>query len=90
MLPIVGFVLIWLGYGVGYYGFNRITGGNDRFRSLFWPGDYTPTPRDGQSASGPTPKAAPAPAAATTQAAGGQAPTVGGSSFGGASGAIHP
>lgn len=38
--------LLWFGYAVGYYGYNRITGGNDSFISLIWPGRYTPTTRD--------------------------------------------
>jgi hypothetical protein len=46
----IGIVFLWFGYGVAYYGFNRITGGNDSFRSLMWPGAYNATPRDGQSA----------------------------------------
>jgi len=42
----IGIVLLWGGYCVAYYGWNRITGGNDSFRSLVWPGDYKPTTRD--------------------------------------------
>jgi hypothetical protein len=42
----IGIALLWAGYCVGYYGWNRITGGNDSFRSLVWPGDYKPTTRD--------------------------------------------
>jgi hypothetical protein len=43
---------LWLGYGVFYYGYNRITGGNDKFISLLWPGRYTPMARDDGSGSG--------------------------------------
>lgn len=46
MAAAIGIVLLWGGYSLAYYGFNRITGGNDSFRSLIWPGDYTPTTRD--------------------------------------------
>lgn len=43
----LGIVLLWLGYSIGYYGYNKITGGNDKFINLIYPGRYTPTPRDG-------------------------------------------
>lgn len=43
----VGVLLSWFGYSVFYHGLNTITGGNDSFVSLIWPGKYTPTPRDG-------------------------------------------
>ena len=42
----IGIVLGWAGYAIFYYGLNRITGGNDTFHSLVWPGAYTPTTRD--------------------------------------------
>jgi hypothetical protein len=45
-VPVVGFVLLWFGYAVAYYGYNQITKGNDSFISLIWPGRYSPTPRD--------------------------------------------
>lgn len=44
----IGIVVAWFGYAAFYYGFNQITGGNDSFVSLIWPGKYNPgTPRDG-------------------------------------------
>lgn len=51
----IGIVLTWFGYSVFYYGLNVVTGGNDSFLSLVWPGRYTPTPRDqpGGGSSGP-------------------------------------
>lgn len=90
----IGFGIAWLGYAVGYYGWNRITGGNDSFKSLFWPGDYKPTTRDGAS----SPTAPVKPVAATGSAPGASSPTVGmgqnpsgpGYSATGAGGAIHP
>lgn len=42
----IGIILAWFGYSVFYYGLNTVTGGNDGFVSLIWPGRYTPTPRD--------------------------------------------
>jgi hypothetical protein len=42
----IGIVLLWAGYSLAYYGFDRITGGNDTFVSLIWPGKYAPTTRD--------------------------------------------
>lgn len=42
----VAIAVLWLGYSVTYYGYNRITGGNDTFKSLVWPGAYSPTSRD--------------------------------------------
>lgn len=48
-MAVFGFVVLWLGYATAYYGYNRITGGNDTFVSLIWPGRYTPTARDGAS-----------------------------------------
>ena len=47
--------LLWGGYAIGYYGWNRITGGNDKFVSLVWPGKWKLTPRDDGSASTPPP-----------------------------------
>jgi hypothetical protein len=38
--------LLWVGYSVSYYGWNRITGGNNTFVSLVWPGRYSPVARD--------------------------------------------
>jgi hypothetical protein len=38
--------VLWAGYSVGYYGWNRITGGNNTFKQLVWPGAYTPVTRD--------------------------------------------
>lgn len=80
----IGFGVFWIGYSVGYYGWNRITGGNDTFKSLVWPGAYKPTARDGGTAPAAS---SPAPSVAGQ----GTNPSAGGSSgFGGASGAIHP
>ena len=42
----LGIVLVWLGYATVYYGYNRITGGNDKFIDLIYPGRYKPTQRD--------------------------------------------
>lgn len=42
----IAVALLWAGYSVSYYGWNRITGGNDKFVSLIWPGKYAPTARD--------------------------------------------
>jgi hypothetical protein len=44
---VIGIGILWAGYAVAYYGFNRITGGNDSFASLVWPGRYNATARDG-------------------------------------------
>lgn len=52
----VGILLVWLGYGVFYYGLDQVTGGNDPFLSLVWPGRYGRTPRDGAD-TGPSPTA---------------------------------
>ncbi len=41
--------ILWAGYSIGYYGWNRITGGNDTFVSLVRPGRYKPTTRDNGS-----------------------------------------
>ena len=42
----IAIIALLLGYGVAYYGWNRITGGNDKFVNLMWPGKYVPTTRD--------------------------------------------
>jgi hypothetical protein len=42
----VPIVLAWFGYSVLYYGLNTVTGGNESFMSLIWPGRYAPVPRD--------------------------------------------
>ena len=42
----IGIGLLAAGYAIGYYGWNRITGGNDTFKSLVWPGAYKPATRD--------------------------------------------
>lgn len=42
----IGIALALAGYALFYYGYNRITGGNDSFKSLVWPGAYSPTTRD--------------------------------------------
>jgi hypothetical protein len=57
----LGIVLVWLGYSIGYYGYNRITGGNDKFVSLVYPGQYKATKLDGAGAT-PQPSAAAPPA----------------------------
>lgn len=49
MAAAIGILVLWGGYSVAYYGWNRITGGNDSFKSLVWPGAYTPTTRDNGS-----------------------------------------
>lgn len=46
----IGIVLLLGGYAAAYYGYNRITGGNDSFKSLVWPGAYKATARDGAAA----------------------------------------
>lgn len=51
-MPAIGIVLMWAGYSVFYYGYNSLTGGNDSFLSLIWPGDYKPTARDSGSTAG--------------------------------------
>lgn len=48
----VGIVLLWGGYCIAYYGWNRITGGNDSFVSLIWPGKYKATTRDSGTGGG--------------------------------------
>lgn len=42
----IGIVLAWFGYSVFYHGLNTVTGGNESFMSLIWPGRYSPVPRD--------------------------------------------
>lgn len=52
----VGIVLAWFGYSVMYYGIDLVTGGNEGFMTLVWPGRYQPVPRDqpgGGGSSGP-------------------------------------
>jgi hypothetical protein len=71
-----GIGFLWIGYSVLYYGYNRITGGNDKFLDLIYPGRYHAVTRDngsggassGSNAGASTPKAAPK-AAATSPAA---------------------
>lgn len=46
----LGIVLAWFGYSVFYYGLNTVTGGNESFMSLIWPGRYAPVPRDSGAA----------------------------------------
>jgi hypothetical protein len=41
--------ILWLSYAVGFYGWNRITGGNDTFLSLTVPGKWKYTVRDSGS-----------------------------------------
>ena len=92
----LGIVLTWFGYALSYYGWNRITGGNDTFVSLIWPGKYAPTPRDSDKVSGGA--AAPAAAAGSQSPAKAPAqqgtnpyvatPTGSTAAFGG--GAVHP
>lgn len=48
----LGILLLWLGYSLGYYGYNRITGGNDKFISLIYPGRWKPVQRDGGASPG--------------------------------------
>ena len=57
----VGIFLSWIGYSVFFYGLDTVTGGNDSFVSLAWPGRYTPTARDGAnpSSNGANPHAGP-------------------------------
>lgn len=45
----VGILMALGGYTLFFYGLNVITGGNDPFLSVFWPGRYKVTPRDGAS-----------------------------------------
>lgn len=62
MVP-VAILLCWAGYAVGYYGADTITGGNDSFISLVWPGRYKAVPRDaagGSTSSGKTTSPSPA------------------------------
>jgi hypothetical protein len=89
----LGIALVWLGYSIGYYGWNRITGGNDTFTSLVYPGRYSPTTRD-SGAGGPAPAAAPgsqSPAKAPAQQGTNpnvQTPT--GATSAATGGAVHP
>lgn len=43
----VGILAAWFGYAVFYYGLDIVTGGNDTFVSLIWPGKYAVTAKDG-------------------------------------------
>jgi hypothetical protein len=70
-----GIAFLWLGYSVVYYGYNRITGGNDHFVDLIYPGRYHPVTRDNGSggpssssspSTSPTTKKSAAPKAAAT------------------------
>lgn len=63
MVP-VAILLCWAGYAVGYYGADVITGGNDSFVALVWPGRYKAVPRDaaGGSTSSGTATKSPSPA----------------------------
>lgn len=56
-MAVFAFASLLLGYSAAFYGYNRITGGNDTFKSLVWPGAYKPVARD-SGAGGPTPPAA--------------------------------
>lgn len=42
----LGIVLGLLGYGLAYYGFQRVTGGNNTILQLFWPGKYQIVAKD--------------------------------------------
>ena len=42
----LGIICLWGGYTVAYYGWNRITGGNNTLKQLAWPGAYAPVTRD--------------------------------------------
>ena len=48
----IGIVAALGGYTLAYYGYDIITGGNDSLWSLFWPGAYKVTARDGQNPAG--------------------------------------
>jgi hypothetical protein len=53
MIP-VGILAAWFGYSVFYYGLDTVTGGNDTFVSLIWPGKYVVTAKDsGAGAAAP-------------------------------------
>jgi len=54
-LPIaigIGLVLVWVGYGVGYYGFDQIRGGNNGFLDLMIPGRFKAVPKDSRGTTG--------------------------------------
>lgn len=51
-MGLFGFAALWLGYSTAYYGYNRITGGNNTFVQLVWPGRYIPVARDDGSGGG--------------------------------------
>lgn len=96
MLGIIGMVVGWLGYSLGFYGWNRITGGNDTFKSLIWPGAYSYTPRDGQGTStsstgqGAPPKPPNSSSAPASAGLSGPGYSVGGGGTGGQPGFVHP
>jgi hypothetical protein len=67
-----GIGFLWLGYSVLYYGYNRITGGNDKFLDLIYPGRYHAVTRDdgsGSASAAPSKPAASKPKAAAKAAA---------------------
>lgn len=61
--------LLWVGYSVGYYGWNRITGGNNTFKQLIWPGAYTIVARDDGSGGASAGASSPAKSAASSPVA---------------------
>lgn len=64
-----GIAFLWVGYSVLYYGYNRITGGNDKFVDLIYPGRYHAVTRDdgsGSASAAPSKPAATKPKAKTT------------------------
>jgi hypothetical protein len=63
VLAVIGFVAAWSGYTLGYYGYNRITGGNNTLKQLWWPGAYTAVSRDSGGSGAPAPPPAAAAAA---------------------------
>lgn len=50
-MAVFAFGALLIGYAAMFYGYNRLTGGNDTFKSLVWPGAYKPTPRDAPHSS---------------------------------------
>jgi hypothetical protein len=58
VLAVIGFVAAWSGYTLGYYGYNRITGGNNTLKQLWWPGAYIAVSRDSGGSGAPAPAAA--------------------------------
>mgnify|MGYP001549732563 FL=1 len=67
----IGIVLAWFGYAVSYYGLNTLTGGNESFMSLIWPGRYVPVNRDSPVNTAATAPGASGSANPTPQAAAG-------------------